>query len=500
LVKYLEKIVNSKSKTFLAFCFYFLLGVATASILTSSSLSWFYFYISVIFLLPFIIIFFEKPLVRFLLICIFLFTFGFFNYSFAFPGKNHVSGYNDKEVSFTAVVDNYPEVGIDDVEYILAIDKINGKNKSGKVLLRNRLYPRYNYGDKLRVKCTLKEPEPFKGFRYDMYLANFDVFSICRYAKIEKIAGNKGNFFYSSIFSAKRSMAKQINKLWHAPYSSLMAGLLYGTRGGLGELEKSFNKAGITHIVAISGLHVTIVSLVLMSLCVHCLINRKTAFYLVSVGIVAYVIFTGMSASVLRAGIMGFLVLLAKKLGRGAAIFNVLIFTAVLMVFENPFLLVWNGGFQLSFLATIGLIYSADYFKELFDFVPNLLEARESLAATLAASVTTLPLVAYMFNLVSIVSPLSNILVVWAVPVLIISGFITTAVSYISMPLAQILSWPVKLGLKYMLWVVEFLTSFSFASATVSLPFWLLVLIYICIFYLLYRKEAIEDGLSISNF
>ncbi|MFB6226586.1 MAG: ComEC/Rec2 family competence protein, partial [Candidatus Paceibacteria bacterium] len=484
------KIINSKSKTFLAFCFCFLFGVAIASITIEHRLQFFYFYTGIVVLIPLLILYWDDKWLRFFILSLLLVFLGFFRFSFGFPPENHVSKFNGDNVELTAVVADEPERGLKRAEYIVEAKQVKNKPISGKVLVRTKLYPKYKYGDKLKVKCKLEQPEPFKGFRYDMYLANFDVFSICRYAKIEYLDSGHGNFLMSSIFSAKRSAAKKVNKLWHEPYSSFMAGMLYGYRSGLGELEERFNKAGITHIIAISGFHVTVVSLILMSLCIYFYIPRDKAFWLVTSGIVLYMVFTGMSASVVRAGIMGSLVLLAEKMGRNSAVLNVLAFTAVVMVFFNPFVLIWNGAFQLSFLATIGLIYLVDKLKEVFAFVPDFLQMREALTATLAAIIMTMPLVLYMFGRVSVVAPLTNVLVIGLVPGLIILGFSAVVISFIYMPLAELLSWVGRFGLEYITKVVKFLTSFSFAAIEFTLPLWAMILLYIPLFYWLYLLQT----------
>jgi len=493
--KFLEQIVTSKSKTLLAFCFCFLLGVAIASVTIEYQVDFIYLYSAVVIFVPLLILFWGNEYDRFLIIAVFLLFLGFFHFSYGFPSGNHIYKFNSKEVNLTGVVADEPDVRIGKVQYILDTNQVNNRPVSGKVLVSNNLYPRYNYGDKLKINCKLKQPEPFNDFRYDMYLANFDIFSICRYAEIKKVGEGKGNFVMSHILSFKREVANKVNKLWHEPYASFMAGLLYGYRGGMGELDELFNKAGITHIVAISGFHITIVSAILMGLCIHFYISRQKAFWVVVLGILVYIIFTGMPASVLRAGTMGGLVLLARKMGRASNIENTLAVTAVVMTIANPFVLIWNGAFQLSFMATIGLVYLTPMLEDYFDFIPNILELRESLVATLAAIVMTLPLVLYLFGRISLIAPITNILVIGLVPWVIILGFITLIVSFISMPVAQIFSWIARFGLEYITKVIKFLTDFSFASVKFTLPLWIMLMIYIVLLSWIYRqKDSLETN------
>src|SRR3989339_569191 len=163
-----------------------------------------------------------------------------------------------------------------------------------------------------------------------------------------------------NFFIFKQSIQARVDSLWVEPESSLMAGLLYGARSGFSaQVNNDFSRAGITHIVAISGYNISVVSKILMSLLLLIGLNRRRAFWFAIFGIILFVIFTGASASVVRAGVMGVIVLLASQMGRLSRIGNILVFTAAVMLLFNPFVLVWDAGFQLSFLSTMGLVYLA---------------------------------------------------------------------------------------------------------------------------------------------
>jgi competence protein ComEC len=330
---------------------------------------------------------------------------------------------------------------LDGVRYIASSQFISDKNNGnlsyekteveGKFYFKSGLYPRYNYGDKLRITCILKKPEPVEDFRYDKYLARYNVFVDCSPLKIEKIGESAGNIFLEKIFAIKAVIAGRINKLWHEPYASFMAGLLYGYRGGLGTLNDLFSRTGVTHIVAISGYNITIISTILIALCTRLYIPRKKAFWLIIFGIFVFVIFAGASASVVRAGIMGVIVLLTKQVGRKAQVSNVMILTALIMTLQNPYILVWDVGFQLSFISTLGLVYLVPILEKYFTWVPEKFSLRDSLVTTLGAIVATLPLILYQFNRLSVVSPIVNIFILWILPWIMFAGFFVVVAVFI---------------------------------------------------------------------
>ena len=490
LNNFLENITASKSKTFLAFCFCFLFGIALASFLISDQFDFVFFYFGIIIFIPLLILFWEDFKARLIIFSLFFIFLGFSHYAYVFPDQNNISKLSGEEVSFTGTIVREPDVRMDKAQYTIEAKKLEGgREVEGKTLVKTLLYPRYSYGDKLKIKCQLEKPEPFNGFRYDRYLANFDIFTLCRYAQIEKVGEGGGNIVFGAVLDIKRSVARQVNKLWHEPFASFMAGLLYGYRGGLGELDELFRQTGVTHIVAISGFNITIIATILITICINLYIPRQKAFWVITAGIILFLIFAGLSASVVRAGIMGILALLAKRMGRNSSIFNVMILTAVLMAIENPFILIWNAGFQLSFLATIGLVYLAPYFDQFFDFVPDVVGLRESIVSTLSAIILTLPLILYQFGNLSIVAPIVNMMVLGIIPFVMFAGFASVIVSFIHMPAAQVVSWVGRLGLGYITKVVRWFAEFSFASVKLPIPWWAMFLAYFVLLSWLYIQN-----------
>lgn len=486
----IQSIVHSKSKTFFAFCFCFLVGIALGA-LVNQRLPFGYLYVSLLIALSLFIAFWSNRTARFVLFSLLITLFAFFRYSFALPPTDFkLPG---GEQTFTAAIAAEPDIRQDKVRYILEIShrlgrgparrRENWKLETGdlfgsKVYVSSNLYPRYQYGDLLKITCRLERPEPFDGFRYDMYLARLGVFALCHDPVMEKIGEREGSPVLIKIFRFKNIVSQRVNILWHEPYGSLVAGVLYGARGGLGSLTEQFNRTGVSHILAISGYNISIIAKYLLILCTYFWLPRKKAFYLVTALIAVFVLFVGAGGSVVRAGVMGFLVLLAQQIGRLNRVGNAMALTAVLMTLHNPFILVWDAGFQLSFLATLGIVYLPPLFEKRSQKIPLPEGLKEIIVTTGAAIIATLPLILFQFGRLSVVAPLVNVLILWIIPWVMLGGLASLVFSFVFFPLGQALAWIVLIPMQYVTAIVGWFSSLPGSAVDVRLPWWGMIGLY----------------------
>ncbi|HYE59883.1 MAG TPA: ComEC/Rec2 family competence protein [Candidatus Kapabacteria bacterium] len=490
-----ENIRHSKSKTFLAFCFCFLAGVALQSFLLQP-IPFLYLYGALFVTTSFLVLHRKERTARFVLFCFIFILLGMSRYILAFPGNetDHVRSYDGQIGTFIGYVGTEPDIRLDGVRYFISVSQ-EVKTRStvpvhGKIYVKSDLYPRFVYGDVVTVTCTVKKPEPIEDFRFDMYLARSGVFALCIKPRIEKIGNGEGNILFRSILGGKQVIADRINALWHEPYASFMAGILYGYRGGLGDLTEAFKRTGLSHVVAVSGTNITIIASAFFLFLVKLVrMNRKRAFWCMVGGIMLFVIFTGMSASVVRAGIMGILALVGTQMGRATRPEYMLTATATLMVLHNPFVLVWDAGFQLSFLATMGLFYIAPVLKQKYEGVPEYVGIKESLLTTCSAILITLPLLLYQFGTMSIVAPLVNLLVVWTIPYLMAFGFVAIVGSVLPF-LGTLLAWTTWMFLFGIIFIVRWFASLPFAAINLTIPLWGMVLLYVILWRWVRRQST----------
>jgi len=334
----------------------------------------------------------------------------------------------------------------------------------GKVLVSASMYPEYQYGDLIEVNCKLKRPEPFNGFRYDRYLAKNGIYLLCSYPRVKLISRGNGDWLLTNIFKFKAKLQQTINSNLPEPQASLFSAITLGARRGVPqELSDKFSITGTSHLIAISGLHITIITVILMKLALACYVPRQKAFWLITIVLAGYVIMIGFPPSAVRASLMGWLAMLAMYFGRLNRSTNALIFVASLMILINPKILRDDIGFQLSFCAVLGLIYISPLFERWFQKMPSYLGIKESLQMTLSAQITTMPLIVYNFGRLSLVGPLANLLVLPVLPYLMVIGFGVLFLGLI-FPGAQYLFWPVYLILTYVIKVVELLAVIPFVA------------------------------------
>ncbi len=400
---------------------------------------------------------------------------GVWRYKTSFPYNNpdYIGKLHGQEVEIEGIVVKDPDVRSNKTNLTL-----KPQGYEGQILLTVGRYPEYQYGDRLRVVGKLQEPFVSEEFSYKDYLSRFDTYAVMQYPEIEKIAPGQGNKIKAALLKVKHKFQEVITLSLPEPHASLVLGLILGLKRALPEdLREALVIAGVSHIVVISGFNISIITKNILK--TRSWLGRRIAFTLSILTVLAFVIMTGAEASVIRAAIMGLLLVVAMNVGRIYQARNALVFTASLMVLENPKILSFDIGFQLSFLATLGLIYLSPIFEKAFQKIPNILTFRTNLASTMAAILFTLPLQIYYFDQISVVALLVNVLVLWVVPYAMFFGLGTGLIGIVYLPAAQLvadISWVL---LEYLIRVVEFFASFSFAATNAKINVPVLALYYL---------------------
>ncbi|OGH95098.1 MAG: hypothetical protein A2538_04130 [Candidatus Magasanikbacteria bacterium RIFOXYD2_FULL_41_14] len=486
-----EKIYNSKSRSFLIYCGFFILGVGIFSLLENDvsliiSLKkiLFIFFLIVIFLLT---LFFKNNAGRFGAICLLLFCLGSWRALSVLPSGNlsEITSLIGRQFTVEGAVVEVDKSG----RYFFKAD-----NYHGRILVAYNLYPIYHYGDRWRLNCQFSAPEPYNDFRYDKYLLNKGVYAICKLPDVALLSGFGGNKIKAGVFSLKELVGEKIKLLWPEPEAGLMAGLLYGEKSALpAELLNNFNRTGLTHIIAVSGYNTSVIVVAVLAGLIFVGFWRRQAIWLSAIILFIFVIFTGATASVTRAALLAVVGLTAQLFGRPNRSFNALVLAATIMVAFKPLVIFYDAGFQLSFLAVVGVMYLGPSLAEIFKVSED-----NILCATMGAIILTLPLLAYQFGKVSLVAPLSNLLILWVIPFLMLSGFVATVFGLIFLPLGQIFAFIAHLGLKYVILIVNWLGGLWFASREISLSIYLMILAYILIILFLSfpRKRESSGGQS----
>ena len=245
------------------------------------------------------------------------------------------------------------------------------------------------------------------------------------------------------------------------------------------ELKDKFNITGLSHVTAVSGSNIVVLISMLMVFFLALGFWRGQAFYVSAIFIFIYIVIIGFPASGVRAAIMGFTALLAQKLGRQNTSSRVLVIAAALMLMQNPLLLRLDVGFQLSFLAALGIIYikplidmlckpiAKEQFKTLLDMV----------SVALSAQIITLPIIMYNFGRISLIAPITNVLALPVVEVLTVLGFLLAVFGTFSNILGFIFSIPCYFLLTYFIKVLDIFSQ-PWAQAMVQPISWVWPVVY----------------------
>jgi competence protein ComEC len=344
---------------------------------------------------------------------------------------------------------------------------VDGVAASGRALVYTPGYPKVQTGEIVSLQCQLEAPEPFDGFRFDRYLASKNIYATCFVREVPFVVGESNRFV--ALDRLHEGAVHVINRTFGEPHSALLAGLLMGDDNFSDEWKERFLRTGTSHVVAASGYNVTMLAFVLFAILISLGLKRQHAFPIVLLGVAAFVSIAGAEAAVTRAGIMGALALSATQLGRKTTPRNIILLTVVIMLLDEPRLLRDDVGFQLSVLSTIGLVTMAKYFSEKFAFIPATLGLRESFAATIAATLATLPIIIFGFGKISIISPFVNLLILPFVPYAMLTGGIAALIGAFDPSLGALVGGPAWLFLSAMLEIIQAMAALPFAI--INLPF-----------------------------
>lgn len=385
---------------------------------------------------------------------------------------------NASEVIFEGRVIKEPDVRETNTKLTIRVLSAEENIQGLKILVTVNKYPEYNYGDVLQIKGNLQEPfvfedfsaqgGPASGWNYKDYLKKDNILAVIYYPQIE--LNGRGptsalSFFYFKILDFKQRLRQNIYSFFSPPQSSVLGALLLGDKNRISrEFKEKLNIAGIRHLTAVSGMHIVIISSIILSLFLALGFWKKQAIILSLLFIFFFIALTGFQTSSIRAGIMGSLFLIGPLFGRKSDSIRGLILAGLIMLVINPFL-IYSAGFQLSFAAVLGIILLSSTFKKYLK--------SDILAATFSAYIFTLPILIYSFGQISLAGPLTNLLVLPIIPILMILGFIASILGMF------IFFIPVWFLLTYIVKITEIFSQPYFAQEFINIH-WLWLLAVYC--------------------
>jgi competence protein ComEC len=486
----IEKFLNSRHVGVFVFIWSFVLAVLFCS----------YVYILPIYSLTFIIVglmgsilyFFIKNKVNPLFLMIFLAVLGLGIGGMRYAVKDfhesdpYLVSNVDKKVTIKGLVVSEPEHRENDIRVVVQIE-INPPSQSfgeaSKIIVSASLFSKVNYGDRVEIVGKLELPgvissDTGRDFDYGAYLSKEDIYYTMSFAQINILESNRGNFLRAWLLKIKTAFTNKMNELFPEPQSSLLAGLLVSGKQALPKsVLEEFRLAGVVHIVVLSGYNITVVAEFMKK--IFSFFSFRLATSASVLGIILFTIMTGATATVVRAAIMALLIILGKSLGRTYSVERAIFVAGFFMLLQNPKILVFDTSFQLSMLATIAMVYVAPIVEKYLTKIPERWGIKQILSATIATQIFVLPFLLYQMGSVSVVSLLSNILILAFVPLTMLLGFIATLLGFVNYYLALPFSYITHLLIMWILGVAHYLGNLAFAQISIqNFPLWLTLVCY----------------------
>ncbi len=356
------------------------------------------------------------------------------------------------EIRLTGMVDAMPEPDGARLRFLLRVERLAppgtspaaGDPQPARGLVQVSV-PRGTilaYGDRVSVRGSLSAMER-AGAGQSLYLSAWSE------PRIER--RGQGSRLRAALFALRARAYQTVNAIFPQPEAALINGILLGLDGDLPEaLAEAYRVTGTAHIIAISGFNIAVLAQACAGL-FRARLRRWRALLATLLVVSVYALLAGGDPPVLRAALMGALVLLGEALGRRSSGLTSLGFTAALLCLFNPNL-PWDISFQLTFAATLGLVLYAGPLQSAFARflrarLPAAWAARlaaplgEYVLVTLAAQVTTLPLMLLHFGRLATWSLLTNLLVLPPQPLVMMLSGAAALAGLLWLPLGRIAAW-----------------------------------------------------------
>jgi competence protein ComEC len=352
-----------------------------------------------------------------------------------------------------------------------------------KILVRASPNSDFQYGDEIEVRGKLELPQKIDSdnrhsFDYPEYLAKDGIIYLIGRGDVKVLSSGHGNLVKRDLFKIKHAFLANLNRSLPQPYSGFLGGLIIAGKKSLpSDILEQFKRTGTLQVVVLSGYNITIVAEGIMKFFSY--LPRAGGLSAGALSIVLFSIMAGGTSTIIRAAIMALISLLSRATHRVYDARRALFLAGFLMVIQNPRILAFDPSFQLSFLATLGLMTLSPYLERKLEWLPTRLQLRATVSATLAAQFFVLPLLMFQTGVISLVSVPANALLMIAVPITMLFGFILGLSGFIHHFLSLPFAFISYFFLSYELFIVKFFSNLPLSLLKIPFPLWFLILTYV---------------------
>ena len=379
-------------------------------------------------------------------------------------------------------------------KYILKVknNKEITNSKNTKLILYTDKDIEFFPGDIVSVKGDFNKAEKatnYGGFNYRNYLKQEKIYGMVKSKSVEKIS--KKIDFYYIIGIVQDFLFRRIDLLYKGDYKDFLNGILLGNTSTLDkDLKESFRESSLSHILAISGMHVSYIVIGLEIILKNLIVNKKKRNYILIVLLIIFSFLTGLKASCLRAVITYSLLLLASNTYRKNNFYISLAISFIIILLINPFNL-FNIGMWLSYFATIGIVIFSKLIKRIINLkiikTQNAFLNRviDIFSISVSAQILIFPITIYCFNKISFSFFISNILISFIIGPILALGYISILFSIVFFPIAKIIANIENILIKLLFIISKICSKIPFSNIIVVTPNFILVLLYYFLFFYL---------------
>ena len=435
-----------------------------------------------------------------------------------FQEKRYENLYPEENIVVEGIIVSHQEEREYKNRYKVKVLTVNSSNKyhSTQIYIEVKKDIQFEYGDKVRLQGEFRkgsEQRNTGGFDYQLYLKSIHIYGTLKVENYQKISSNNTNWIAKSINAIKLAIAENIENILEKEEAQIVKGLILGDTTALEEeLKEKFQIANISHVLAISGMHIVYI-VIGIEVIFKKLLGKRPVKYVVIFGLVFYMSITGFTSSIVRAGFMGMMNIFAFLVYRKNDIWTSIAISLGIILIQNPYAIT-GVGLQLSYLGTIGIILFNKNIKQYLDnikWIKNNIQIKRSkriskivenlkdmIAVTLSAQMMILPIMLYHFNIIGIYFMITNILVSIMIGPIMFLSIIFIFSSFIHLQISQFISIFLSLGIKGFIQISN-LSNLPFSKIYVSTPNILLITIYYIVIlagnqiYIIYTSKYINS-------
>ena len=379
-----------------------------------------------------------------------------------------------------------------ETEYYYSYEAKINRKKYIIYIEKNKLQ-RLEYGMYIMIEGTYLEPKErrnYKGFNYKEYLKSKKIYGSIKIDNVTIIRKNSLSPILTISNKARENIIETVNIILPNDTAGVLKDILVGDNSELtDDIELTFRKSSLSHILAISGTHVSFIVLGVTWILLRLKIPKRVSYLLACLVLMFFIFVTGFSVSVIRASVMSIIMILSKVFYRKFDILNSMSLTLLVILIHNPFS-INDISLQLSYLGVLGIVL---FTKPISNFLNKKINKRiaSTISVTISAQILIIPIIVMKFNSVSTIFILSNIIAIPLMGIVILLGYITILIGFISIKFAIVIGRALDIIINLLILSARNLGAIPFASFTVVTPSTVLVLAYYIIIYLIFTNKKI---------